>query len=824
MENNENNLENDINDSQPELSEKEIEKQQTHDASKKTAHIVGKVASTYYGGEKGAQIYDIVSKTKVGQKIEKKAGENIESSTFGAGNKIMRKADESGVLDAATQVVDSLSGDPSKNIQNNKMNANMMKGSRASTAPTKTTANVINNKHDLVKKPIVTTNNIEDFNVKSSENEDIVETNNNKTTENKKEKNASFLVDFLNKNPLGMLVIFGAGLIFLVLFYYIYIFITDMDLVGTGISEYSESEYIGGYCNEIILIKEHPNFTGNAVSSIDNVDLTETFLLNRRTEKRWETTTYELEEYVKGVLQAEALNVNDEKTFEVASIVARTYALQITNSKCYTWDNTNTREAYRNPQNFTTNSIDTKISNAVSTTQGVVITQNDKLVDMNNSNYYDYFCYEGKDSDSDQAYFKMIQENEEEQLLIPLDWAKDNVNGDPNNVLPNGDYQTSGKYDGQCQKEGMSLYGAKYLLNKKMHAYTTFRILKYYYGYDIEFNKVSNIIASTGGCYYWPTTSTRITSFFGPRTAPILGASTNHGALDIGVARNGDVYATASGTVIHVTSGCSEGQTECGGGYGNYIKIDHGNGISSLYAHLNTIKVSIGDTVSQGQVIAASGNTGRSTGPHLHFEIRINDTKVDPLNYVSTTNTRPDCTSILAGGSAVNVGDSAKSICLSLKNYGFSNYAISGIMTNMAHESGLSPINLQNSYEGTYNDLTYTQAVDSGTYRNFVHDEYGYGLVQWTSSGRKQGLYNYAVQTGTSIGDLKMQLDYFVYELQTGYSSLTSSLQSSNNASSLATQFCLIYERPANMQTVCPNRGTSGNVNTYLNFANNNCQ
>ena len=501
MENDENNIENNIDNSQPELSEKEIEKQQTHEASKKTAHIAGKVAATYFGGEKGAKIYDIASKTKAGQKVEELAGKSIEKSTLGIGNKAMRKADEKGVLDVATQIVDSVSSDPTKiNQINNKMNPNLSKGSKAKS--TNQNISNINNKHDLVTRPKVEPKTEENINSEKVDNaEKLEEKINNENTDNKKEKNANFLVNFLKNNPLGMMLLVTAAMIGLVIFYYIYTAVTDMDLVGTGISEYSEAEYKDGYCNKIILVKEHPSFSGTAVSSIDDVDLAETFTLNNRSEQRWSTTEYNLEEYVKGVLQAEALNVKDEKTFEVASIAARTYALQIANDKCYTWDNTNTRTTYRNPQNFTTDTPDSSISSAVNTTSGVVITLNDELVNMDNSNYYDYFCHEGKDvDDENHAYLKMLQENEEERLLIPIDWAKENVNGNPNIMAANGDYQRSGKYDSQCQKEGMSLYGAKYLLNKKMHAYTTFRILKYYYGYDIEFKKVSSASFAAYGC------------------------------------------------------------------------------------------------------------------------------------------------------------------------------------------------------------------------------------------------------------------------------------------------------------------------------------
>ena len=123
---------------------------------------------------------------------------------------------------------------------------------------------------------------------------------------------------------------------------------------------------------------------------------------------------------------------------------------------------------------------------------------------------------------------------------------------------------------------------------------------------------------------YWPTTSTTITSNFGYRDAPTAGASTNHGAIDIGVPSGSEVYATEEGVVTMA------GWDNSGG---NMIIIDHGNGYTSRYLHNSQLIVSAGDTVQKGQVIAMSGNTGNSTGPHLHFAIQYNGEPIDPLSF-----------------------------------------------------------------------------------------------------------------------------------------------------------------------------------------------
>lgn len=114
----------------------------------------------------------------------------------------------------------------------------------------------------------------------------------------------------------------------------------------------------------------------------------------------------------------------------------------------------------------------------------------------------------------------------------------------------------------------------------------------------------------------------RISSPFGPRNTGIAGASTFHGGVDLAANKGTPIYASASGTVTHSGSGT---------GYGLYIKINHGNGVETRYAHCSELLVDKGDRVEAGQLIGLVGNTGISSGSHLHWEVRLNGVKQDPM-------------------------------------------------------------------------------------------------------------------------------------------------------------------------------------------------
>ena len=130
----------------------------------------------------------------------------------------------------------------------------------------------------------------------------------------------------------------------------------------------------------------------------------------------------------------------------------------------------------------------------------------------------------------------------------------------------------------------------------------------------------------TGGAFRWPCpSSTRVTSDYGTRVSPMSGASSNHKGIDIGASAGADIIAAAVGTVTAASYSSAAG---------NYVMIDHGGGLYTVYMHASSLLVSPGQTVSAGDVIAKVGSTGISTGSHLHFGVSLNGSYVSPWSYL----------------------------------------------------------------------------------------------------------------------------------------------------------------------------------------------
>ena len=143
---------------------------------------------------------------------------------------------------------------------------------------------------------------------------------------------------------------------------------------------------------------------------------------------------------------------------------------------------------------------------------------------------------------------------------------------------------------------------------------------------ELERQEAANSIVSTG-TYIWPLPGYRPGSAYGWRIHPIWGDRRFHAGEDIGAPSGTSILAADSGIATVIPDN--------GNGYGNYIIINHGGGRTTLYAHMSGFAVSNGATVTQGQTIGYVGSTGNSTGPHLHFEVRVNGATTDPKGYFS---------------------------------------------------------------------------------------------------------------------------------------------------------------------------------------------
>lgn len=164
--------------------------------------------------------------------------------------------------------------------------------------------------------------------------------------------------------------------------------------------------------------------------------------------------------------------------------------------------------------------------------------------------------------------------------------------------------------------------------DQRSNADSIYRLIRYgytggssYEGADVPFIGADGFCSPIGE--NWRSV---VTSEFGNRIDPITGERRGHTGMDLAVPTGTPIRAALPGTVTVSTYNR--------GGYGYYIMIDHGNGLSTLYGHCSQLLASVGRTVEAGDVIALSGSTGRSTGPHLHFEVRVNGQRTNPRSYL----------------------------------------------------------------------------------------------------------------------------------------------------------------------------------------------
>ena len=256
-----------------------------------------------------------------------------------------------------------------------------------------------------------------------------------------------------------------------------------------------------------------------------------------------------------------------------------------------------------------------------------------------------------------------------------------------------------------------------------------------------------------------------------------------------GSAGTGVVTGSASidGSTASYTDSGSTGSSS-GGGVSSISELLSG----AASAFSNSIMKSLGFKVDDS---SSSGSTGSSDGTS------VSNDSIQSANLTGSSN--------------------AQKIWNYLKEQGLTNEGAAGLMGNMQQESGLNPMNLQNSYEKKlgYTDQSYTTAVDNGSYNNFVNDSAGYGLVQWTYHSLKQELLNYKKQTGKSIGDLGMQLGFLAHQLQSSYPGVWSTLKSTNSITDATNKVMLEFERPGDQSQAARKKRAGFSKSFYDTYA-----
>lgn len=325
-------------------------------------------------------------------------------------------------------------------------------------------------------------------------------------------------------------------------------------------------------------------------------------------------------------------------------------------------------------------------------------------------------------------------------------------------------------------------------------------------GGDSSENGYSDITSNSS--YWWPIGSSETEIINGKEFAKGDPTSTyiscgygnvcynGHTGIDIGNLGYGSNYhnviAALDGTVEKVNDGVADGT---GTSYGNYVKIKHNDGNYTIYGHMyiNSIKVSVGDSVKQGQVIGKMGSSGNSSGPHLHFEIRVNGSAADPQNFVSTSNPRPSTPK----GNYVSGDSNKQSICLTLKENNFSQNGIIALLTN---------INSESSFD----------------YTSYNPDDNGgpsYGLCQW----HNERYTNLRTTFPNEYQTIEGQINFLIYELDNDYSVLSSNLvNGSKSAEDLTYDFCYNFEVPADTKNTCSKR--ANNSVNFEDYVRNGCQ
>lgn len=748
------------------------QREKSKQTNAKVAKTAVKGAATYFGGPAGGAIADAVNNSglldEAYDKIADTTAKVMDSNPLArhVQNKL-NEADDSGVLDAADSAISMVSGNASSAAAQGAQKASSaaqaaeaaQEGGQAASNVTKAGTSLAPSKpNNPEPKPNEAVQQNNEAAKQTQKATNIVKKDKEKK---EKDKKKATLINFIKANP-TLIVILLAGSAFLLLF----ILLMAL-LLGEGGALEQENAQSSS-------LDTRYDFTATTVT------LTNSYT---NVQDRVEIQELTFEELIKGAAYAELYNslsnLSSEEMVELFSanmVVFRALALNI------------------GGYNSSTKEIELQ-----SGSKGIPycnIQYGCDVISSNGVNTYLLSTYNGsftgsKISSMDAASGDVLSalntayNNTKYLILVPSSF---------NQLLT--EYNMGNPPYTQAIKQSMvnkATQNKKYdTIIKEISEYNNYKI------YNLEEFAMSYTYSDNPN-YWWPlggkqdssglysgTSSwTSISSPYGSRIHPITGKSSFHSGIDIPASQGTPIIATRSGTVKIATYNSS---------YGNYVEIDHGDGTSSRYAHMMNggIMVSVGQLVTQGQMIGKVGTTGASTGNHLHFEIRIKGQTTNPLEYVSASNQRPKQVTTSVKG--VSGSSNVQSVCLTLKEAGFSNNAVAALMSNMFYESNFRPNVLG----------------DHGT---------SYGLCQW-HNGRYTNLRNHC---GSRVESIECQIDYLIYELKTSYKGVYSNLLSNASAYDMTNYFCLNFESPANKYVGCPRRA-SGQSATYLNYVNNGCK
>ena len=336
----------------------------------------------------------------------------------------------------------------------------------------------------------------------------------------------------------------------------------------------------------------------------------------------------DFDDYIAGVVAGLGDGASNKEFYKAMAVMTRTYFLANASSDCQVSGNSSFMEY----KDISVADDKNMIKDAVSDTSKIVlIDDDDELKDVS----YGLACVVNKD---DKDYYVRYKDTEYQLVATSFD-TTGVYRGKLNSLYSTVD-KSNEKYDERScpsdnESNGLSLIGALYLAKNDNYDYQ--KILNYYFGEVKEVKAEGTFDGNVVDGFINPVKNfPKCTSSFGCRVHPITGKYRSHGGIDIPVVVGTPVYATKSGRVSAVRTDVTG---YLAGSYGNYVDIDHMDGTKTRYAHLKYggVMVSVGTTVNQGQAIALSGNTGGSTGPHLHYEVHVNGVPVDPYNYLDTS-------------------------------------------------------------------------------------------------------------------------------------------------------------------------------------------